>query len=132
MLPPRPPEIALRIVGDVCSRLDEDFAELRPGLVEDVRASDYWHPLIEAERLATEAVRDRWSSIEEACARALAEAREASFVQAAFVEEAIADLAEHGGSSWIARAITHDRGSALAWRVLEELDLLDELPGRVE
>lgn len=129
MLPPRPPEVALRIVGDVCSLLIEDFAELRPGLAEDVRASDYWHPLIEAERLATEAVRDRWGSIEDACARALAEVHEATLVQAAFVEEAIADLAEHGASSWIACAVIHDRGCELAWRVLDDLDLLEELPG---
>lgn len=128
MLPPRPPEVALRIVGDVCSRLIEDFAELRPGLAADVQASGYWHPLIEAERLATEAVRDRWASIEDACARALAEVHEATLVQAAFVEEAIADLAERGGSSWIAQAVIHDRGCELAWRVLDDLDLLETLP----
>jgi hypothetical protein len=78
MLPPRPPEVAARIVGDVCSRLGEDFAELGPGLADDVRGRDYWHPLIDAERLATEAVRDRWGSTEEACGRALPEVREAS------------------------------------------------------
>jgi hypothetical protein len=128
MLPPRPPEVAARIVGDVCCRLDEDFAELRSGLAEDVQARDYWQPLIDAERLATGAVRDRWQSIEDACARALAETHEASLVQAAFVAEAIADLAEHGGASWIARAVIHDRGCALAWQVLDDLDLLEELP----
>jgi hypothetical protein len=64
--------------------------------------------------------------------RALAEAHEASLVQAAFVEEAIADLAEHGGSSWIARAVIHDRGCVLAWQVLAELDLLEDMPQSAE
>lgn len=128
MLPPRPPEVAARIVGDVCARLHEDVVELGPGLADDVRASDHWHLLIDAERLATDAVRDRWGSIEEACARALAEAHEATLAQAAFVEEAIADLAERGGSSWIAQAVIHDLGCGLAWQVLDDLDLLEELP----
>lgn len=128
MLPSRPGATAERIVGDVAGRVDEDFAELGPGLADDVRASDHWHPLMEAERLATEAVRDRWQALEEACERALGDVHESYLVQASYVLEALEELRERGVESWIARALIHDRAFNLAWNVLDDLDLLNTLP----
>lgn len=132
MLPPRPAEFAARIAGDVAGRVDEDFADLRPGLETAVQTSGHSHPLMEAERLATEAIRDRWSTLQEACERALEDVHDAYLAQAACVHEADDDLRERGVESWIAGAVIHQHAFSLAWDVLDELDLVAEPSEAVE
>jgi hypothetical protein len=127
MLPPTPFEVAGRIAGDVASRIEEDFADLGPALAADLQAGGHWHPLMEAERLATAAVRDRWGALEDACERALQEVHETYVVQASCVREATEDLRGRGVESWIAAAVIHERAFELGWHVLDDLDLLTDV-----
>lgn len=109
-------------------RIEPDLTDLRAVVAAQVRASEHWHPLLEAERLATAAIRERWQAVAGDCERALADAQETYLVLASYVREAIDDLRRRGVESWIAGAVTHQLAFGLAWDVLDDLEPLEEVP----
>jgi hypothetical protein len=124
----KPPQDAERIISDVASRVHVDRERLRGEIGERFVPGAHWHDLMEAERIAGEIVTDAWGDIAADCERALADVRELYLVQAARVMEAQEDLRANGAESWIAGGLIHHHAFELAWDVLDENDLLTELP----
>ena len=123
-----PPRDAERIVSDVASRVRLDRERLRREIGDRFVPGAHWHDLMEAERIANELVADAWGDIALDCDQALADVRELYLVQAARVLEAQDDLRANGAESWIAKGLIHHHAFQLAWDVLDETDLLTELP----
>lgn len=124
----QPPKEAERIIADVCARVRVDEGRLRREIGDRFVPGEHWHDLMEAERIAGEILADAWGDIAADCEQALADVRELYLVQAARVLEAHDDLRTNGSDAWIARGVIHHHAFDLAWDVLDENDLLTELP----
>jgi hypothetical protein len=123
--PPKPPQLAERIVHDTAIRVDVDLDALVPGVVERLHASAGRRDWIEIEELSIDALGGLWDDeLCESCALALADVHEYALLQAARVYEAIGLLADEGQDAWIARAVLHALGSRLAWKVCDAEGLL--------
>ena len=119
------------MVSDAAARVQIDLEPLLEKVVERVRESDHWNPVMAADEIADEVFADTSydEALAEAYARALADVHEQYLAHALRVTEAIEVLLEEGREAWIARAISHDFAERLAWDALDRLDLLTELPG---
>jgi hypothetical protein len=135
MDPPKPVELAERIVSDVARGVAPDLAPVRAHLGErllEAEDEDVWP---RAERIATEALAGRWDAeLADLCARGLADAHELALVQAQRCLDAALDLEQRGVESWIAGAVLHRLAFDVSWDVLGEgcLDPSEEgcpLPG---
>ena len=124
----KPPDQAERIISDVAARVLVDKDRLRREVGERFVPGSHWHDLMKAERIAGEIVTGAWGELAADCDRALADVRELYLVQAARVLEAQEDLRTNGSDAWIARGLIHHHAFELAWDVLDENDLLTELP----
>ena len=123
-----PPEYAERIISDVADRVRVDSERLRAAIGDRFVPGAHWHDLMEAERIAGEIVADAWGDMAADCDQALADVRELYLVQAARVLEAQHDLRANGTDAWIARGLIHHHAFQLAWDVLDETDLLRDMP----
>jgi hypothetical protein len=128
--PPEPPELADRILSDAWDGVHFDTGPLVARVVERLRVSDHWHPLIAAEEIATEEVAGLWDeeNLADAYGRALADVHEQYLAHALRVLEAIDELEADGREAWAARGISHRVAFGAAWQALDDLDLLDSLP----
>jgi hypothetical protein len=129
VLPPKPLEVAERVITDVTSGVRFDLgavcSELREHLREDDDEEYVWP---RAERIAAASLRTYWpDELEEQCRRALADAHELALMQADGCLAAAHDLEDRGLESWIAGAVLHHLACDAAWEVVpESLDDLDE------
>lgn len=121
MDPPKPVELAERIVSDVVGGVRPDLAPVRAHLAECLLEPDEEYVWPRAERIAAEALAVRWEAeLADLCARGLADAHELALVQAQRCLDAAHDLEERGVESWIAGAVLHRLAFDVSWDVLAE------------
>jgi hypothetical protein len=126
--PPEPPELAMRIACDTAARVQLDVSELVPSVRRRLRLSAGRRDWIETERLALEALSERWDvELRESCLLALIDVHEAALLQAAKVQEAIELVQQEGREAWISRAVMHELAGRLAWNVSEAEGTLVEI-----
>ena len=121
--PPKPPELASRIIGDTAENVAFPIEAVASDVANELRDNDERDSLIRAEELARPHVDDLWldEDLNGAYTQALAAVRDAYLAQAELVEHVREDLTERGHDSWIASALAHQFASRAAWEALERL-----------
>jgi hypothetical protein len=121
MDPPRPVELAERIVNDVAGGVRPDLTRLAAQVAERLLEPDVELVWERAERIATDALTELWDDqLAEPCARSVADAHQLALVQAQRCLEAARDLEENGVGSWIAGAVLHRLAFDVAWDAVTE------------
>jgi hypothetical protein len=129
-LPPKPGEVAERVVGDTAARVRFCVELLATRIAAKLQHDDHWNLLIRGEELGEEEVDALWDerNLGPTYAHALAEVKAAYLDQAALIDDVVDDLARAGPESWIALALRHYLASVATWDALDRLGELERVP----
>ncbi len=117
--PPKPPELAAKIIHAVWQHVEFDNAPIRRELRRRLKepSDEYIWP--RAEDIAADEISTVWAhELVEQCERSLEAAGDDLAALGADVEAIEDDLTEYGRESWIAKAIRHQIAFEAAWDVI--------------
>jgi hypothetical protein len=129
-LPPTPPELATRIIGDTAEHVRVPREELAARVATEIRDGDVTDPMIDGEEIAGAIFDGRWSADEliETYTRALQQVRADYMRHAELISTVLGDLQAEGRGSWIARALRHRFAFDVTWEALDRLGELTSFP----
>jgi len=120
---PSPPELAAQIVAAVSEHVEFELAPLKAHLRERLAEPSEEYIWERAERVVRDEIDASWRlEVRAQCGRALAKAVDDGLQVAEHCRDALEDLRQNGGESWIYGAIRHHLAFETAWEVLNEQD----------
>jgi hypothetical protein len=121
MTPPEPEWLRQDMTIAVMRHVDFDLEPVKKGLLGRLEKPSTEYIWARAERVAPEEIDSRCGAeLVEQCERALAGARDDFLHAAQRCGEALDDLANHGGASWVAGAVRYRLAFDACWDSLDE------------